>query len=107
MAKLSAHGTELLRMYKVVIPEANRLTDRDKTTVAYMSDGAILTKIDVHFVPDRFEPEGRNYSYGWKKHSKAKIASSDTYHAFLRRTKTLLLEKGWTVETDRIPKEAL
>jgi len=105
MAKLSAHGTELLRMYKVVIPEANRLTDRDKTTVAYMSDGAILTKIDVHFVPDRFEPEGRNYSYGWKKYSKYK--ADEKYAERLRNIKTQLIEKGWTVETDRIPKETL
>jgi len=101
MAKLSAHGIELLRMYIVVLPEAHRLTDRDKTTVAYMSDGAILTKIDVHFVPDRFEPEGRNYSYGWKKYSKYK--ADEKYAERLRNIKTQLIEKGWTVETDRIP----
>jgi hypothetical protein len=66
----------------------------------------ILTKHDVHFIPSTFQPTGRKHSFGWKKHGKATIASSDTYYAFLRITKTALLEKGWTLETDGIPVEA-
>lgn len=87
MAKLSAHGQELMRLEKVnqvsdgtLSPvyknsdgtESPSLTTWDRTTRAYMADGVILEKMDVRFRPDRFDPEGRLYSYGWKKSGRLK-----------------------------------
>jgi hypothetical protein len=66
MARLKAHGTELLRIEREVTPDSSSSTIWGRETVAYMSDGKILSKIDVRFKPDRFDPAGRFHSYGWK-----------------------------------------
>src|ERR1700694_2560670 len=67
MARLSKHGTELLRIeseHDIADPE--RSTDWQRTTRAYMSDGKVMQKIDVHFRPTAYQAKGERYSYGWK-----------------------------------------
>jgi hypothetical protein len=67
MARLSKHGAELLRVARETEetnPESS--TDWNRLTRAYMADGKILEKFDVHFKADTFRPAGEAYSYGWK-----------------------------------------
>ena len=73
MAKLSAHGKELLR-----ISQEKDITDPEESITwarwmrAYMADGKILQKYDVTFKPTQFERSPRPYSYGWKLYGKIK-----------------------------------
>lgn len=74
MARLKAHGTELLRVeYENDSPKSDLIT-YERVTRAYMSDGQILQKRDVRFKPDSFgiRKNGEFYSYGWKRHAKVK-----------------------------------
>jgi hypothetical protein len=68
MAKLNAHGIQLLVLQRTTVPTTvDSLTISDRETVAYMSDGAIMRKVDVVFKPGPFDPPaGRKHSYGWK-----------------------------------------
>jgi len=74
MARLSKHGTELLRVAK----EQQDVTDPNDSctwrrwTRAYMSDGTVLSKFDVQFKPTPYRTVGEMYSYGWKVHGKVK-----------------------------------
>jgi len=84
MAKLSARGrTELARVSKTIDlrgnPNPNLNVDLRKTTYALMSDGTLLKKMDVHFVPvpNSFSSEGENYSYGWKVEHKTKATKEE------------------------------
>lgn len=61
MAKLSARGrTELARLTRDR-SITDELINRERITLAFMSDGNILRKRDVWFRSD-----GRYHSYGWK-----------------------------------------
>lgn len=111
MAKLSAHGTELLRIEKVESIEngllkptyANSdgteypsLTTWDRTTRAYMSDGVILEKIDVRFRPDTCNPNGRFYSYGWKRAGKIKGGAAQMHEHIAKVRANLAGQSRWT-----------
>lgn len=67
MAKLSAHGTERFRLVKSKSSSRSDLTAEERITVSIRSDGSVLTKLDVKFKPDSFNPNGFWHSYGWKK----------------------------------------
>lgn len=67
MAKLSAHGTERFRLVKSKSSRPSDLTTEERITVSIRSDGSVLTKLDVKFKPDSFNPTGFWHSYGWKK----------------------------------------
>jgi hypothetical protein len=88
MAKLSAHGRELLRLeHEREIPDAeDRLCNWERKTRAYMADGKILEKWDVRFKPDSLDlangrAAGRLHSYGWKLTAKLKTGFAMEQHA--------------------------
>jgi hypothetical protein len=67
MARLKAHGRELLRIEReVTITDPERSTTWEKVTKTYHSDGKILQKHDLRWKPDTYHPHGELYSYGWK-----------------------------------------
>ena len=72
MAKLSAHGIELLRIERERKPENDPDVMWERVTRSYRSDGKILQKRDVRFAPDSMDPDGRRYSWGWKLASRVK-----------------------------------
>ena len=81
MAKLSARGRrELLRVERERSTPDGELTIWERTTLAVMSDGGVLSKLDVRFRPDAYEPGGRLHSYGWKR--KGKLAAGKTVETF-------------------------
>jgi hypothetical protein len=65
MAKLKAHGRELLRIEREVSNESE-LTTWDRVTKTYHSDGKILIKHDCRFKPSQYDAHPGVYSYGWK-----------------------------------------
>ena len=70
MAKLSAHGKELLRIEQEL--PASDLTTWGRVTRSYHVDGKILQKHDCRFKPSQYEPHPGIYSYGWKLYAKLK-----------------------------------
>lgn len=68
MAKLSARGRkEIARVDREInVNDPTALTMWRKTTVALMSDGNMLEKLDVRF------RDGHLHSYGWKLRGKVK-----------------------------------
>jgi hypothetical protein len=64
MAKLSAHGTELFRMQKLMPTDDAGLTESSTFTYAFMSDGAIMKKVSVVFRANGITPR-QPHSYGW------------------------------------------
>lgn len=67
MARLSKHGTELLRVAKETdITDPNENITWARSTRAYMSDGTVLVKRDVRFKPDQFDRVGKMHTWGWK-----------------------------------------
>lgn len=69
MAKLSARGrTEVVRVAREHDPKLfeNSLCDWERVTLALMSDGNVLKKLDVRFRADGTARSGERYSYGWK-----------------------------------------
>jgi hypothetical protein len=88
MAKLSAHGREILRLEQErTIPDSeDRLCNWERKTRAYMADGKIMEKWDVRFRPDSLDlangrPDGRPHTYGWKIAGKLKAGFSMDEHA--------------------------
>lgn len=72
MAKLKAHGVEVLRVSRERSTPDGNLTIWERKTIAYMSDGKRMSKLDVRFKPDRYDTAGRYHSYGWKLDGKLK-----------------------------------
>jgi hypothetical protein len=98
MAKLKAHGTELLRLEKERETPDGELTTWERKTRVVMADGKVLQKYDVQFKPDQFRPKGERYSYGWKLIAKAKPGKTaqDIVAVYLK----VIAEKpdaGWKV----------
>jgi hypothetical protein len=81
MAKLSAHGSELLRIeLERDVTDTERLTTWERLTRAYMSDGKVMQKIDVRF------KDGERYSYGWKIWGTRKKGSTiESYRAYVAK----------------------
>ena len=76
MARLSAHGHEMLRVSRTLgrlsrvgkhldppTPRVERLLER--STVSYRSDGSTLSKIDTEWLDARYP---HKHCYGWKLH---------------------------------------
>lgn len=95
MAKLSSHGRrELARVSRErSYPDraANDLVSWERTTLALMSDGVVLQKLDSRFWPGPYDTPGevaaggRLHSYGWKvyaKHVKAEFAAPERFVAW-------------------------
>ena len=88
MAKLSAHGHEILRLEQErdIPASEDSLCNWERKTRSYMSDGKILEKWDVRFRPDSLDtangrPNGRLHSYGWKITAKLKTGFAMEQHA--------------------------
>ena len=113
MAKLSAHGKELLRVeLERDITEPESSTTWRRVTRAYMNDGKVMEKIDVRFKPDTYRPNGERYSYGWKLYATRKKGSTienyREYVAKLARSLASGVTTGgkpttWKVVTDGTP----
>lgn len=92
MAKLSAYGRkELVRLVREKDIKDNNLISWERKTLAFMSDGHILEKRDVRFLPDAYDPQGRLHSWGWKKLAKVKENVS------IDKVKEFYLNKGFTI----------
>ncbi len=97
MAKLSAHGREVFRLTRErTMEDTARLTDQERDTVSIRSDLAVMTKLDVHFRPDRFEPLGRWHCYGWKKKLGGPAARVKGYT--VESLRDALLRHGYALE---------
>jgi len=73
MAKLSAHGRELLRVERErAINDPERSITWERLTRSYHADGKVLQKYDIRFKPDTYHPQGELHSYGWKLFGKIK-----------------------------------
>jgi hypothetical protein len=104
MARLSKHGTELLRIsQEPTITDLTSSVDWRKVTRAYFSDGKILEKIDVHFKPDTFRPKGERYSYGWKHRFTVKKGLDPVTVANDKRALIAKGESKWVIDGDTAP----
>lgn len=83
MATLKANGPELLRISQEQDTPGDRSHMWQRTTRVYHANGAILQKHDVRFRPTAsFDPpEGRFYSWGWKKVVSVKNNTNPTERA--------------------------
>jgi hypothetical protein len=72
MARLSAHGRELLRVELEKTHGDDQYITWSRTIRTYHSDGKVLEKRDVRFKPDPYHPEGERHSYGWKLYARLK-----------------------------------
>lgn len=90
MAKLKAHGVELFRIAREIGPEeltlkaeksgfGPSLTIWERQTYAFMSDGYAMSKLDIRFTPDFYDPAGRLCSYGWKRGKKVTVVVRDKW----------------------------
>lgn len=52
------------------------LTTWERRTLALMSDGKILEKLDVKFQPMSYESRVKPYSYGWKVKGSLKVGKT-------------------------------
>ena len=95
MAKLSAHGAELFRLVRSSPTPQSDFTTEERTTVSIRSDGSVLTKLDVRFKPDSFNPTGFWHSYGWKK----KLGTGEAKKRGItpERARDAYLKSGYTV----------
>ncbi len=87
MAKLSAHGEELLRFSKEKEVSDDPIADWRKTTYILMSDGVIMWKHQVRF------KDGQKHDYGWKHYRKVKDVSG-----FATRFEALMVADGYKKE---------
>ncbi len=89
MAKLSAHGKELIRLEKE--SSSTEYFDRIRTSLAIMADGKILRKVDSwcrrSLAPEKLE----QHSSGWKLYNKLGPSVTATGYA------NHLAATGWTL----------
>lgn len=80
MAKLHARDrTELLRMEKAKdVNDVENVISWQRLTITFMSDGTMLEKYDVRFLPSTFYPKGKLHSYGWKRKGKYTLTIDET-----------------------------
>jgi hypothetical protein len=78
MAKLSAHGRELVRMTREQVVTDGSVSWR-RRTVCLMSDGRLMSKDDARFkATEPYDPpEGRFYSWGWKRGNKSALSPEE------------------------------
>jgi hypothetical protein len=73
MAKLHARNRkELLRLekYTPVLAEDKARIEWQRHTLAFMSDGNMLSKYDVRYLPSSHDVKGKIHSLGWKRKGK-------------------------------------
>jgi hypothetical protein len=85
MAKLSAHGDELVRAHKELEQDKYGVV-KSIYTKSYRSDGKILQKIKS------FWADGMTHDYGWKLKGKLKPGLS------VGDIATALRNSGWTID---------
>jgi len=92
MAKLSAYRQrEVLRVERERETPGDDLCSWKRRTLAVMSNGRVLEKVNVMFRPDAFNPNDRRHSYGWKvKGRLGATATPETFRAAYERA-------GWRV----------
>src|SRR5208337_4711624 len=102
MATLKANGPELLRLSREENIEGDKSVTWRRKTVVCHTNGVILVKNDVRFRPMfTFDPpNGRFYSWGWKKSTAAKDNSKpvETAKNMLRKALNENSAMNWTVE---------
>lgn len=98
MAKLKAHGREILR-YSKEKPGDGDSTEWERTTTAYMSDGKVMEKLDVRFKPWREGEQPQSHSYGWKLKGKLKPGAN------LAVLRDKAAAAGYTIHVDFIPEQ--
>lgn len=101
MAKLSAHGTELLRVERTRehTREQDDLTSWERDTRAYMSDGKVLVNRTVVFWPASYESKGRRHNYGWTVKGDVKPSLSPAGLWKMADSKGWTLSKGFRAES--------
>ncbi len=87
MAKLSAHGNELIRLEKEAGP--SDYAERVRTSLAVMADGKILRKVDSWSRPSYNPAKLEQHSSGWKVYARLKTGISVDHY---RET---LIAQGW------------
>jgi hypothetical protein len=98
MAKLSAHGRELLRIEREVeVNDPEQSITWARWTRTYHADGKILQKYDVKFKPSPYQTQGERYSYGWKLYARLKKEIDPATHV---AKQTELIREGkskWSI----------
>jgi hypothetical protein len=103
MATLRANGNELLRIEKIIDNPTSALTVWERETVSYRTNGVVLRKYDVRFEPDRYNPEGRFHSFGWKRWKRAKKDANGGILGIAQRTADKIRNNPntrWKIVTD-------
>ena len=90
MAKLSAHGRELVRLVKQ-LPDSDYF-DNCKDYIALYEDRRILTKHTARHKPDSLYPNGQPHSWGWKLGQKVKMSVT------VEQFKEYFVKKGYTID---------
>jgi len=99
MARLSAHGPELLRISCETDTPKSDLTLWERTTRTYHADGVVLEKRDVIFKPGPYDPpEGRRYTWGWKKKGKLKGDTREQVKTTIQIVEAGSKTSNWKVE---------
>ncbi len=92
MAKLSAHGNELIRLEKESGP--SEYSERIRTSLAVMADGKILRKVDSWYRRSWSPEKLEHQCSGWKRYNKLGPSVTATDYAnHLRATGWTLVEK--------------
>ena len=101
MAKLSAHGRELLRIeQEKTINDPNESITWARWTRTYHADGKILQKYDCRFKPSPYQPNGEKYSYGWKLYAKLKKGVDPVAHAAEKEQFIRSGQSKWSISND-------
>jgi hypothetical protein len=90
MAKLTARGRkELLRLEKFtpVLKEDESRVEWQRHTLTFMSDGNMLSKYDVRYLPSAHDSKGKIHSLGWKKKGK--------YTRSIEENRERFTQAGW------------
>lgn len=102
MAKLTAHdGVIVFSAERERATPEGELTIWERTTYAVrLQPGGMrrmLSKLDVRFKPDRYDPAGRYHSYGWKQCGKLPETFSNGAAFSLAKVRSYFERRGYTV----------
>lgn len=101
MAKLSAHGRELLRIeQEKFITDPNESITWARWTRTYHADGKILQKYDCKFKPSPYQSQGERYSYGWKLYAKLKKEVNPQEHVDRQIAHIRSGKSKWSISND-------
>ena len=102
MATLKANGRELLRISREYDTPNDTSVSWRRVTAVYFANGSVLKKDDARFRPTQSwdPPEGRLYSWGWKKVVLAKDNPQPVDGALriLKQVSTFPVAVEWKIE---------